>query len=247
MTIRAFVWAVLGVIASGLAAPARADLLSLGGNYVTIYGTLTQGSNTYGPALGAGNVSPSTIQIGGPPAYFSWIYCVDIIQDIGVPATYTLNSNFSANIHGNIVNNAGQVAWLLDHYAGSATTPDLQGGLQASIWSTIYNGTGTGMYSGNYVFDTSLTGPNTPGTIAAYNTDLSALGTNTGNIGEFLWLNPGGNDSGLQGLVGEYQGGGHPDTGLSSAPEPSSLVLGLSGAVLGCLGWLRRRRIVLTP
>ena len=67
------------------------------------------------------------------------LYCIQPQVVIYVGTSYNSVVTFDGTIDGGTaVNNAGQVAWLMDHFAASATTYQEQGGLQAAIWKTIY-------------------------------------------------------------------------------------------------------------
>ena len=167
-----------------------------------------------------------------------YIYCVDLTHNISPNFNGQANVTTNGLIHydpvaypGDLVNNAGQVSWLMLHI--SAGTPghplsrDQQGGLQAAIWKTIYGA--------NF----SLAAGNGAALIADYNADLTALGSKTAPINKMLWLSPlSGSGSNtipnLQGLV------------AFATPEPSSLVL-LGTVGVGVIGLVVRRRRKVSP
>ena len=188
------------VLGSGMA---LADDLYVGGNYNNI--PLTTGNE------GGGSITVSTLNGAALP----WLYCVDLYITISVPGDYN-NTTTTSNgyVHGALVNNAGQVAWLLDHYAtadiGNTTG---QIALQAAIWHAIFG----------VALDPSS------GSITDYNAYLAALGSNTDPLSNVKWFSPGisGNNTEYQGLVGPV-----PDGGVT--------LLLLGGALVG-LETLRRR------
>src|SRR5208283_3415589 len=95
---------------------------------------------------------------------FSWVYCVDIPDTVGVPADYpgatvTYNGTIAGSVANNnaggltgytnpgtlaTVNGAVAVAWLLTNYAAGANTADTQIALQVAIWNQIYGVTYAG-------------------------------------------------------------------------------------------------------
>lgn len=190
--------------------PALADSLQLGGNYTGgIVMVIDGNTKTEG---------------GGPimPSYWNgqaldYVYCVDLFHNVNVPFTYTSASvNDDGIVNGAAVNNAGKVAWLLGTYANAQGTN--KAALQAAIWTTIFNG-----YQNHTV---ALSSTNTQTVKDAYNSYLSALGNNTGDVSEYMWFTPSPRND-MQGLVGHV-----PDGGMT-------LVL-LGGALVG-LQALRRR------
>ena len=213
---------------------AQADDLYLGGNYNIITGVLTSGTElTENGQSTVGGGSINTSYLNG--VQLPWVYCVDYDTEVGVPADYngTVVSHDGTIHHfggaggpgaGIAVNNAGQVAWLLDKFAaGTVSDTNAQSGLQAAIWATIYNGT-NGV--GTYVLDTTA---NNATMIADYNADLAALGNHTASVASIDWLSPSTTSGGInQGLV-------------TAVPEPTFYAMaGLLG--MGGIGLLRRRK-----
>jgi len=214
---------------------AQADDLQLGGNYNTITGDLTAGSELSGTGqstVGGGSITTSYLN----GVQLPWVYCVDYDTTVTVPGDYngTVVSKDGTIHHfggaggpgaGLAVNNAGQVAWLLDNLAaGTVGNTNAESGLQAAIWATIYNGT-NGV--GTYVLDATA---NNAIIVADYNADLTALGTNTSALATIDWLSPSTNNGGIyQGLV------------TVAVPEPTFYAMaGLLG--MGGIGLLRRRK-----
>ncbi len=196
----------LKIMALGLAVLAfsgvalHADTLYLGGPYTNVDMIVNSSQKTEG----GGSIQNSTLNGNSLP----WVYCVDLFDNIPVPGTYpsttvthdgsmtglTLDSQglTGFNNGSGTVNNAAQVAYLLQTYAAGAD----QAALQAAIWHEIY---GSAVYLD--------TGKNNSTIIADYNTYLNGVGT--GNVGNFSWLSPG---DGLQGLITQYD---VPDGGMT--------------------------------
>jgi hypothetical protein len=196
-----------------IAAPkAQADTLQLGSHFTTpIYVTL----NGIAETAGGGSIGPSYLN----GYLLPYVYCVQLDVSIGVPNTYNATVTHDGTVYystGNaVVNNAAQIAWLLDTYAGSATTSDQQGALQASIWTEIYGNKFT------------LTSANTTGMINDYNIDMKNVGT--ASLSNFSWLSP-------------YDSNGiHYQDLVTTTPEPGNLPM-LVGMTITGVGFLIRRR-----
>jgi len=181
----------------------HADSLYLGPNDVSVkmyvFGSYqTEGGGSIGPSL----LGPTQ----GTAVSVPWVYCIDLKDSITIPGWYnnttvtndasmTGLTNDSSGLTGfnngsGVVNNAAQVAYLLQTYAAGATTGDQQAALQAAIWTEIYGS------SNVYINETG-------NRLTLYNTYLTNVGT--GNVANFSWLSPG---NGLQGLVTQVPDGG---------------------------------------
>lgn len=235
-TRRTYTWCAVALLslAATMAGEKRShaqvtETLNLGGNYNGNFGYTLNGTS-YG---GGGPIGPSSLAGNN----LSFVYCIDIPDEINVPGTYsntTVTSNGTA-VYGSgnsfasgnslvSVPNAGAISWLLGQYALGATTSTQQDALQSAIWTEIYdNGTYTG--SGAFV----LTGDAiTNGILAQMQTYLTNVGT--APTSDVFWLSPNGQgNSAVQALV-------------AGTPEPSTfLIAGLSGAGFVFYG-LRRRK-----
>jgi len=155
----------------------------------------------------------------------AYLYCVDIFTSIppGYDYSYT-QVNKLGNIYGSALNNAGQVAWLLSKYAVAADTYDEQYALQSAIWRVVEGSL--------FTLDTG-TGKTTANQYSLYTQYLVALGSNTGNVSDFLWISPKYSLSGpyYQGMVG----GGDP------VPIPGAVWL-LGSGLIGLVALRRRFR-----
>lgn len=185
---------------------AFADDLDLGPNYVPV--TVLE----FG--VGVTNVGGGPITISSlNGSQLAYVYCVGFFTDVYVPDDYD-DTTVATNgvVNGAAVNNAGEIAWLLDNFALASlgNTIDEQA-LQAAIWSVEYNNTAV---TGEPV----ITGDSTQPYYSQYEADLAALGSNTAALNTIDWFSPG-NGSGTvyQGLVGPGPGG--------EVPEPTSILL----------------------
>jgi hypothetical protein len=188
---------------------ALADQLQIGGsfNYANI---VLDGDHR---TLGGGSMDPSYLN-GAPLDY---LYCVDLNHSVNAPGQYdSAGVNTNGFVNGALVPNAARVAWLLGKYGKAPGTNEAA--LQAAIWKTIYDNKAA---TGHLVtFDAAWAHT---ATAQVY---FDALGNNSGNVQDFLWLSPVAT-GGSQGLVGHV-----PDGGIT-------LML-LGGALVG-LEALRRR------
>ena len=149
----------------------------------------------------------------------SYLYCVDLFKRVYVPGDYPSTVvNNAGLIYGSPLANADQVAWLLSHY-GTAGQGDAAIALQAAIWTVI---------NGFNVYHLDAAAPQ----YGLYDSYLTALGNNTGDVSDFLWITPGTSD--VAGALTQYQG----LVGIT-VPEPG--VLTLLGLGLVALGITRRR------
>ena len=191
---------------------AQADILNVGGSFTyplyLLHGTerLTEGG---------GSIDTSYLN-GERIAY---LYCVDPWTVVYSSSTYddTIVTT-DGTIYGSPLSSAGQIAWLLSNY-GTGGQGEAAYAMQAAIW---------------HVVDPSLTiDPvrSTPNQVALYNYYLTSLGSNTGNVSDFIWLTPGktSNETKYQGLVGPG----------SPTPIPSAIWL-LGFGLVGLVG-LRRK------
>ena len=210
---------------------ANAATLNVGGNY----GHLDVIFNGTEENAGTGSIAPSTLDGRTLP----FLYCLDLEHNIGVPGTYssTVSTNGTiwdasygpVNLNASVLSGnknsgpvqlsltqAGQIAYLLDHYGYTATTMDQQEALQGAIWKEIY---------GNAI----TLGPSADANqIADYNAYLTNVGIDP--VSNMLWISP--TDSG-----GTYQ-----QAQITTAvPEPGAVTLFASFGVAG-FGLLARKK-----
>ena len=185
---------------------ATADTLTVGSTFTYPIYSIVDGAAI---AEGGGSIYPAALN----GVQLDYMYCVDLFKVIYVPGTYTNTTvNNNGIIYGNLLNNAGQVAWLLSQY-GTAGQGEKAYALQAAIWHVVLQGTGH-----TYTLDTAKS---TANEIALYSSYLAALGDNTGDVSQFLWITPANGSTTYQGQV-------------AHVPEPFSILLlglGLAGVV----------------
>ena len=182
--------------------PVRADILVLGGSYSYPVPLLEDNVAT---SEGGGSIDPSTLD--GTP---TWVYCVDLYHNVNVPGTFNVTISTAGVVNGATVNNAGEVAWLLENYGGTGqAAPEVA--LQAAIWHVIYDGSAG--YAGGHTVSLN-TAAATSAEVTDYNNILSALGSHTGNLAGIDWLTLSPSDN-IQGLV------------ALPVPEPTTVLAGV--------------------
>lgn len=203
-----------------IAGAALADTLTLGNHYTNIAFV----ENGVPTALGGGSFDPA--KWNGTNLNFS--YCVDLGHYISLNGTYrnaSVTSTGVINGMSNPINNAGQVAWLLDHY-GTGGNGFQAYALQAAIWHVIYDTNTSGHEYG--IRDTP--GTSDDAAVALYNNMLLALGSNTSDLSRYLWITPDRINKNVQGQVAS----------VNPVPEPGTMML-LGSGLIGLAAWGRKK------
>ncbi|MEI6208075.1 MAG: PEP-CTERM sorting domain-containing protein [Desulfuromonadales bacterium] len=155
-----------------------------------------------------------------------YLYCVDLFHVVWHDSTYNYTTvNDDANIHGNTILNADHVAYLLGKYGMEARAGGDKGiAFQAALW---HETSGLGVYDLDFKYYTQ----HDPSVITLYNQYVQEAENHTGNIADFLWINPGKLDSDAiyQGLVAP-----------PPVPEPGTMVL-LGFGLFGLAVYGKRR------
>lgn len=195
---------------------AKADTLVIGGNYTQPIEMLVDGT---AKTEGGGDIWPSYLN----GQLLDYLYCVDLFTTVYVPGTYPATVVTSdGTIYDNALNNADQVAFLLNSYAASADTFDEQAALQAAIWN-VSAPTG----------HTAELNPAAPAAqVILYSGYLTGIGS--GVVSDYYWITPGLNSNGQ---VVQYQG----LVGHSPVPIPGAIWL-LGSGLLGLVAVRRRRK-----
>jgi len=194
-------------------ASAQAELLKLGGSFTQPIYLLENGVPM--KPDGGGSIDPSYLD----GKLLAYLYCVEPYTLVYASSDYNNTMvTTDGKIHGAPIQAAGQIAWLLSHY-GTGGQGEQAYALQAAIWHLV---------------EPKLTidpGRSTLNEVNLYTNYLTALGDETGNVNNFIWLSPGvsGSNTIYQGLVGP---GSH-------TPIPAAVWLFGSG-LIGLVG-LRRK------
>ncbi len=212
------VLALVGVFLLVLSGFAQADTFQAGNTFSTIYAVVNGSSS----AEGGGSLDVSYLN----GEQLDYVYCLDMFTTVNVPYTYdnTVVTN-DGTIYGQAVNNAGEVAWLLQNY-GTGGQGDGAVALQAAIWKVVGEGV--------YTFDIDRT-LSTSNQVNLYDTYLTSLVGQSGTVGQFYWITPGKLDS--TGRLLQYQGLVAP----SPVPGPPAIIC-LATGLIG-LWTVRRRKI----
>jgi hypothetical protein len=215
--------ALLVFLLAGLAQADFTGDLNLGGTFNSVP-IMVDGKSV---TEGGGSIITSYLNGTALP----WVYCIGMDTVVYVPSDYNqtyvntttgkVYDNGFGGLHDlNQVANAGQVAWLLASYANSPTVDQVA--LQAAIWHVIN--------PGHIGLDTTSAGDPYR---ADYNAYLTALGSNTGDTTQFLWMSPANGTLDDDGGLHHYQGL------VTQVPIPGAVWL--LGSGLAALLGLRRK------
>ena len=149
------------------------------------------------------------------------VYCVEAFNNIGL-STYDSTLAFDGIIHGHLVPNGGQIAWLILNIAPTVGADlDKQNGLQGVLWNL----------SAPSGHSFSMSPSAHPAAYGYYSNYLAASLGQSAPLSGISWISPSHQDlSPAQGLV------------ASHLPEPSTSVMGVAGLAYGGWQMFRRRR-----
>jgi hypothetical protein len=160
-------------------------------------------------------------------------YCVDATQYLTNPQTVTLKSTDSLTTPTGGSDAGKRVAWLVNEFANqvhASGSADEAAGLQVAIWEAEYDTTGN-LAGGNFQLVTTGSTYTTPSVLSAATTYLQAL---------YSKPLPGGGTTYYTSQATFFDTpSGQDQVAPTPTPEPASLFLVGSGAVIACI---RRRR-----
>jgi len=199
--------------------------------------TVNEGAGPIGPSTFTGTILGNTfINSSIYP-----VYCVDLFHNVGVPSNWPNATVSTAGvINGLLVNNAGEVAYILDTIAPQATTTTQEAAVQALIWTTIYDGSNP---PATYVDGNKVTADPNAYYYSSYTGYLAELGSHTAALDTVAWVTPDPVNKNVQGQAFALpspvapMGGGVP---ISPVPVPAALFF-VGPALVGLFGGLRRR------
>jgi hypothetical protein len=199
---------------------------------------------------GAGNINPGSTLNGLSLPY---MYCLDLTHDIYLNTDYaatTFNRNgyilnddpaqnpasvALTNANGQLTN-AGNIAYLMVHFAPLAVSQDQQLALQSAIWAEVYGK--------NYVLLPNPGFSNSENDAirsqqAWYLSQIPA-GRNANYIADVLWINP--TQDGVH--YAQCQVGFEPTSGPSTLPTPVPSTLVMTSILVGMFAvvWHCKRR-----
>ena len=226
---------------------AYADDLYLGSNYIypvsmiekngSTVNTVNEGAGPIGLSTFTGTILGNTFN--NTP--INPVYCVDLFHNVGVPSNWPNATVSTAGvINGLSVNNAGEVAYILDTIAPQATTTTQEAAVQALIWTTIYDGSNSPT---TYVDGNKVTADSNASYYSSYTGYLAELGSHIAALDTVAWVTPDPVNKNVQGQAFALPapvaplGGGVP---VSPVPVPAALFF-VGPALVGLFGGLRRK------
>jgi hypothetical protein len=200
--LRACVFAV--IVSLGTAGTVGAGTLHVGSNAAWGISAELRDSNNQlifqNVGDGGGNFSPGSTFDGQALPY---MYCVDLNHDLYLNGDYYAstannagyiwnndplhnpNSVALTNPDGSLTN-AGNIGYLLAHFAQTAVSIDQQLALQSAIWTEVYGNHYTHIDNPNFSADENAT----IASDQAWYLSHVPTGGNANFIGEVLWINP---------------------------------------------------------